>query len=115
MKFSAWKTATIDISEDDNNSNEVDLEGVFSFLTVLVPTITSSVVTVSIAKESGGTYFPLYALDDDATGDFVHGTTAATTSKAVVFNIGGAQFVKVVCSSNQETADKVFYVRGFNP
>lgn len=111
---SRWKPALVDISVSTTESEEVDLGKEYKKLLVLVPTITSSTVSVEVAKSSGGTYFPLYRLDDDATGDFADATTAATTTKAVIFNIGGAQFIKILCGSAQTTTDKTFYVKGID-
>lgn len=113
MIAGAWKTVLIDQSVDDDLSSEVDLGDNFEFLTVLIPAITNSTVTVHIAKESGGTFFPMYALDDDATGDFTHATTQATTTHAVIFRIGGVQHIKISTGSSQ-SGDETFYVRGFN-
>ncbi len=110
----AWKTALVDISDDDTLSTEVDLQGYYEFLMVLIPTITSSTVTVHVSETSGGTYFPVYVFDGNATGDFAHATTAATTTHAIPFRIGGAQFIKIKCGSTQTTTDKTFRVRGFN-
>lgn len=107
-----WKTALIDISESTTLSPEVDLGAAFEFLVVLVPTITNSTVSVNVAKESGGTFYPTYRLDDDATGDFLDASTAGTATKRLVFRIGGFQFIKIACGSAQETTDKTFYVRG---
>jgi hypothetical protein len=114
-KFSAWKAALVDISVSDTVSEEVDLENNYTYATVLIPTITSSTVSLKVSMTSGGTYFPLYRLDDDATGSFVDATTAGTTSCAVIFKIGGFRYVEVLCGSAQQSADKTFYVRGFNP
>ena len=111
---SPWETATVDISVDANLSTEVDLGKPYEFLTVLIPTITNSTVTVHISESAGGTYFPLYVFDSDATGDFTHATSAATTTHAITFWIGGVRYVKVNCGSTQTTTDKVFKVRGFN-
>jgi len=110
-KAGSFLDALVDISEDDDLSVEVDLGASFEKLLVLVPTITSSTVGVQVAEKSGGTYYPLYRLDDDATGDFLDASTAGTTSKALVFNIGGAQFIKVSCGSAQ-AEDRTFRVRG---
>ncbi|KKK69186.1 hypothetical protein LCGC14_2936540, partial [marine sediment metagenome] len=99
---------------DDTLSAEVDLGGNYEFLTVLIPTITNSTVTITVAESSGGTFFPVYDLKAAATGDFAQITTAATTSHEVVFNIGGVQYIKVLCGSTQTTTDKTFRVRGFN-
>lgn len=114
MIAGTWKTALIDISVSTTLSAEVDLGDNYEFLTVLIPTITNSTVTVHIAEASGGTFFPVYALDDDATGDFTHATTQATTTHAVVFRIGGVQHIKISCGSAQTSTDKTFRVRGFN-
>jgi len=114
MLASGWKTALIDISESDTLSNEVDLGSEFDKLTVLVPTITSSTITIHVAKSSGDTYHPIYKLKQEAVADTAQITTAETTSKAVTFNIGGVRYVKVSCGSAQQTTDKTFYVQGYN-
>ena len=114
MIAGVWKTALIDISVSATLSAEVDLGGDYEFLLVLIPTITNSTVTVQVAEASGGTFLPVYALDDDATGNFAHATSAATTTMAVTFRIGGVQFIKILCGSAQTTTDKTFRVRGFN-
>ena len=113
MLAGAWKTVTLAYATDDTLTPEADLGDNFEFMTCLIPTITSSTVTVHVAKGSGDTFFPMYAMDDDATGDFVHTTTAATTTHAVIFRIGGCQFIKIKCGSAQ-AANRTFYVRGFN-
>ena len=113
MLAGPWETVLIDIDVDDTLSAEVDLGANYEFLTVLIPTITSSTITVHVAMASGGTFFPLYAFDADGTGDFAHATSAATTTHAVVFRIGGVQYIKIKAGSTQTTADKTFYVRGF--
>ncbi len=110
-KFGAWLTATLTSS---TTSQEVNLGYPFQKLLVLIPTLgASGTSTVHVSNASGGTFFPLYALDDDATGDFVNATTAATTTKAVIFDIGGAQFVKVVSGASQTS--EIYNIRGFNP
>lgn len=111
MIYGQWKSAVITIATDDDLTPEVDLGKDFSYVLVLIPTITSSTVTIHVAKGSGGTFFPVYAFDADATGDFAHATTAATTLHAVVFFIGGAQYIKIATGSAQG-ADETFYVRG---
>lgn len=91
-------------------SSEFNLGKSFRKVIVLVPTITSSTVGISISNASAGTFFPVYTLDADATGDFLHATAAATTTKAIVFDIGGAQFVKIDFGASQTT--ETIYVRG---
>jgi hypothetical protein len=111
--FGPWKTATLAYATDDDLTPEVDLEDNYEYMTCLIPTIESSTVTVHVAKSSGGTFFPMYEFDDDQTGDFAHATTAATTTHAVIFRVGGCQFIKISLGTGQ-TADRTFYVRGFN-
>jgi len=109
-----WLPALIDYATDPDNSEEVDLGGHFEFLTVIIPTLAGSyTTTVHIAKESGGTYYPCYQLDIASAADFAQLTSGATTAHAVIFRIGGAQFIKVV-SGTSLGADITFYVRGFN-
>jgi len=111
MNQGRWITATVAITE--TVSGEVDLGEVFRKVLVLVPTLDNATVTVHVAKESGGTFFPIYALDDDATGDFPHATTALTTAKAVIFECG-AQHIKIVCGAAQNGGARTFYARGLN-
>lgn len=110
---SAFKDALIDISADDDLSAEVDLGANFEFLTVLVPTITSSTVTVHVSDKSGGTFYPIYKHKQEAVADTAQVTTAETTSKSITFRIGGVQFIKIACGTGQGT-DRTFLVRGFN-
>lgn len=109
-----WHSALIDYATDPDNSEEVDLGGHFEFLTVIIPELAGSyTTTVHIARESGGTYYPLHMFDTNAVGDFAQITDGASTAKALTFRIGGAQFIKVV-SGTSLGADITFYVRGFN-
>ena len=109
-----WKTVQIDVSDSDVLSDECDLGGEFQDLLVIVPTITSSTIGVNVAKDSGGTFYPLYILDDDATGSFLSATSAGTATLAVIFHIGGIRFIKITAGSAQ-AADRDFLVRGINP
>ncbi len=109
-----WKDALVDVSVDADLSEEVDLGAPFEDLVVLIPTIKSATVTVHVAKEKGGTYYPLHILDDDATGSFVSANTAATTSNCIIFRIGGFQFVKIALGATQDN-DTTFVIRGLNP
>jgi len=112
---SKWLTATV--IKGGTTSNEVDLGAGFKELLVLIPTITQATTTVHVAKEAGGTYFPLYEFVRLNNADTLTSTpliTAdATTSHAVIFKIGGARFVKVVVGASAG-AEQVFYVKGTN-
>jgi hypothetical protein len=112
------KTALVDISASTTISEEVDLGAAFKYLLVLIPTITASTVTVHVSDVTGGTFYPLYEIKTqiaaDVYGDFPFLTTSATTAHSVIFMIGGAQYIKIVCGSAQTVTDKTFTVRGFN-
>ena len=110
-----WKEVTIDISESTTLSAVCDLGRPFKKLAVLIPTIKSSTVTVTVSNKSDGTFYPVYTVNPTATGDNAQVTTAATTAHAVEFDIFGAQFVKILCGSAQDTSDKVFLVKGIDP
>jgi len=77
----------------------------------LIPTIADSTTTIHVAKESGGTFFPMHKHKFEDDGDSEEQTTARTRSKAIVFTCG-AQFIKIACGSTQ-TAE-TFYVRGLD-
>ncbi len=113
MLVGPWKDALIDISVSTTLSSAVDLGGEYEFLAVHIPTITSSTVTITVGESSTGTFYPAYQLDADATGDLAQITAAATTAHALVFQIGGARFIKILCGSTQTTTDKTFRVRGY--
>jgi len=109
-----WHSALVDQDVDDDLSEEVDLQGNFEFLTVIQPELDGAhTVTVHIAMTSGGTYYPIYQLDDDTAADFEQITSGLATARSMVFRIGGAQFIKIVVGTGVST-DKTFYVRGFN-
>lgn len=119
----AWKAALIDINRSseftgddvDQYSELVDLGEGFNDLLVLIPTIDSAVVSIYVQKGPGKDEIPvsLNILDDDATGHFAHATTAGTGAIAIVFHIGGAEFIRIKTGQNQ-TADRTFYVMGSN-
>ena len=109
---SEWMDAVVD--KAGTTSHAVDLQAGYKELLVLVPTIDSATTTVHVAKEIGGTYYPVYAFDMDGTGAFAHASTKATTSIALVFKIGGARYVKVVFSDAQNTAERVIPIKGIN-
>lgn len=124
MNWGQWKTALIDIDravdgfagdDVDQYSELVDLGWEYEYLIVEVPTITSA--TVSIVGQRGSAIttvpLPIHILDDDATGSFLHATTAGTTSLYVIFRIGGLRYIRILAAGNQ-AADRTFYVRGFN-
>ena len=114
MLATKWYSALVDQSVDDDLSEEVDLQGNFEFLNVIQPTLDGAhTATVHIAMESGGTYYPIYQLDNDTAADFQQITTGLATARSLIFRIGGAQFVKIVLGTGV-TTNKTFYVRGFN-
>ena len=103
-RVSGWKTATIDVSEDDDLSDEVDLSEHYRYLAVVIPTLTEARVGVHVATESGGTFVSLgsgnAAKTDPTTGDY-----------ATVFDIGGWRYIKL-SSSVAQAADRSFSVQG---
>ena len=110
---SPWKDAVITITTSTTVSAEVNLEANYEFLTVICPALTSATVNIHISDNPSGTFAPLHALDDDATGSFLHASTAGVGAMAFVFRIGGVQHIKVVAGAAQ-AANRTFKVRGFN-
>ena len=103
----AWKTVTF----TGTVSAEVDLGRDFARVLMLIPTITSSDTTITIAKESGGDFYPMYRLDGDSAVSLEGINSKNTTTMAIIYPCG-AQFIKILCSDSQ-TAE-TFYVRGLD-
>lgn len=123
MGATSWSSALLDIDratefsgdDVDQFSKLVDLGDSYEFVTIIIPTITSATIGLSIQRdgEEDSVPSPVYILDADATGNFLHATTAATTAMAVTFRLGGARWFRVKAGANQ-AADRTFYCRGFN-
>lgn len=122
MKVSQFKTATIDIDraseftgdDVDQFSSLVDLDSIYENLLVILPDLTSATVSIYVqeTKEIDEVPVVLHILDDDATGSFLHATTAGTGAIACIFRIGGVQHIRVRANANQ-AADRSIKVRGF--
>ncbi|KKN29859.1 hypothetical protein LCGC14_0839880 [marine sediment metagenome] len=115
MLASEWKPALLDISVDADATEEVDLGADYEYMTVIVPTLTqASTLEAQIARESGGTFYPMWRWDGNSATDLVGTTSSITTTRALTFYIGGAQFVKVGVAGTNMSSDLTFYVKGFS-
>ncbi len=101
--YGGWKTAVITIATDDDLSAAVDLEQNFDFLDIVIPTLTSTTISVYVCPTLDGTYQSL--------GE---GVTTATTTGAysTTFKLGGWQFIKIKTSAGQ-AANRTFNIRGW--
>jgi len=126
MKVSEWKTVTLDYDrasdgftdEDVDRFTElVDMGEAYEFLTVLIPALDASgTVSVRIQKDEKVTTNPFAVhgfLDSDADNTVLQASTSGAGGIAVTFHIGGAQYLRLYVAADQ-TANRVFYVRGFN-
>ena len=112
MILGSWKTATIAAS--GTLSGAVDLGRDYEFLEVILPTITSAVISVNVSDTSGGTYQALVHTSPTAVGHFVPGTTAGTGGLTALYRLGGFQHVKLLSGATQ-AAERAFTIRGMNP
>jgi len=96
----AWKHGTI--AKDGTASSVIDMEGNYAYLQVEVPTIDAATLKLQGAAE-GQTFRDL-------------GQSVTTVSGTGAFNdtwiLGGWQFIKIVASAAQTTANVTFRVRG---
>ncbi len=103
-RVSGWKTATIDVSEDDALSDAVDLGEHYRYLAVIMPELTLARVGVQVAPALDGAYVALgsggAAQTDPTTGDH-----------ATVFDIGGWRYIRLSTTAAQ-SADRSFAVQG---
>ena len=104
-----WKTATMTAS---TVTAEIDLGRDWARVLVLIPTLgASSDTTITIAKESGGDFYPMYRLDGDSATSLEGINSKDTTTMAIIYPCG-AQFIKILCSDSQTS--ETFYVRGLD-
>lgn len=124
MWSSDWVKSIMDIDRSpteftgddvDQYSSVIDLGDNYEFVEIIIPTITSSTTGIAIQMNEHTDSVPsiVYVLDDDATGCFLHATTAATTAMTVVFRLGAARWFRIKMGSNQ-AADRTFYCRGLH-
>ena len=110
-----WLPVLLDVDVDADATEEVNLGGHFEFITVIIPTLgQASKLEAQIAMAPGGTFYPVWHWDADAAGDFLGQTSSITTTRAITFNIGGAQYIKIGVEGTNMSSDVTFYVRGFN-
>jgi len=103
--YSSWKTATI--ASGAKLSDEVDLEGLYKYATVIMTDLTTDTgAAVQVSDKSSGTFVDLYGLYLTTPGDI-----AVPKSKASVVQINGAQFLKISCTTNQGAERKIL-IRG---
>lgn len=115
MLPSGWLPALLDVSVDPDATVEVDLGGSYEFMTVIVPTLgQASTLEAQVAMTSGGTFYPMWRWDGNSATDLVGTTSSITTTRVVIFAIGGAQYIKVGVAGSNMSNDVTFYIRGFN-
>ena len=99
--YGEWKAATITTALA-TTSAEVDLGRDYDFLEIQIPTIQAGTIKIQTTEKTGGTCVDL--------GNGVT-TPASTHNYHDVFKLGGWQFIKVVCSTEQ-TTQRLIRVRG---
>lgn len=125
MRNTRWIPSIMDVDrvpaeftgdDVDRFTSLIDLSGNYEFVTVILPIMVSSTVTVYIQRTDQIDEIPslLHILDADSEASLVQTSpTVELTSLAVTFRIGGAQFFRLYTSADQ-TSDITFYAKGFN-
>lgn len=120
-----WQEALIDIDratefgatdDVDRYSKLVTLPMNYEFITVIIPALsTSGIVSVYVQRDAELDTVPVivHTFDADQTGSFAHSTSSGAGAIVVIFRIGGFQHLRIHVSENQ-SADRTFYVRGFD-
>ncbi len=111
MKQGEWKTALIDVSEDDDLTAEINLGDVFDSVIIRIPTLTSSSISLKVVEASGGTFNDLYMTIPTSGANIQVKTDKATTAHIIQMPLGGFQFIKLLASDAQ-AADRTFNVCG---
>lgn len=104
LQVSPWKAGTI--ASGGTVSTEVDLEGYYSGLLVVVPPLTQASLTLSVSDTdiAGGGYTVL----DKPDGG---GAMTLAPSKAHALSVNGTRFLKFT-APGAEAAERVIKVRG---
>lgn len=110
-RISDWVKATLDYSEDDDLSEAADMGAIYTDLQVYVPTIDAAEVTLQVASQSG--YKDLYITDPADGGENEVLLSDGTGDLLWTIPSGPVESVKFA-TSNAQTADRDFYVRGFD-
>lgn len=124
--FGSWIVVTWDIDatatgefsgyDPDKNSGLIDLKGTYQWATVISPAKVSATLTVYAPAEDGTapkTNVPIAVYyrqsSDNATA--AQSMTATGTTNIFTFYLGGLRYIRLYSSENQ-TSDVTFYVRG---
>jgi hypothetical protein len=125
MYASEWKTATLDydrvatefVGDDvDRFTDLVDLGDNYEFLTVFIPTLSAQATIMPYVQRDeliATVPVAVHAFDADATGTFAHATSSGAGGIVATFRIGGTRYFRLYAGADQ-TANRVFYCRGFN-
>ena len=95
-----WKAAPI--AKGGTTTSTVDLDNVYMYMRVIIPTLDSGTVKVQVAESATSTYYDLSSVT----------TTSGTHNYATTFKIGGYRYVKFVASAAQDTAAVVIRCSG---
>lgn len=98
----------------DRFSELVDLEENFSRVLVWIPALDASgAVSMYVQRNGEVDSIPLQiqAFKASAAGHYAQATNNGSGSVAVVFDVGGVQYLRMHVAANQ-TADITFHVRG---
>jgi hypothetical protein len=101
--YGQWKDVII--ADEGTLSDECDLGDNYEFLNIYIPTIDSANVSLQVSDKAGGTYAHL--------GLSTNVFAAATGGLYTTFELGGYQFIKILSSETQSTAEVTFKVRGY--
>ncbi len=124
MLTSKWITATLDYDRSateftgddvDRFTDLIDLGADYEFINVFIPALSASATVTPYIQRDGAIAtipIPVNILDDDATGSFAHATTSGAGGITIIFRIGGIRYLRLYAGADQ-TANRVFYVRGF--
>jgi len=103
----AGAVRTAVIANGTKLSGEIDLGSPFERALIIMPDLTTdAAANVQVAEKSAGTFVTLYGLHLPTPGDI-----AVPKQKASIVPIGGAQYLKIACATNQDE-DRTIYVRG---
>ena len=102
-----WIAATVAAS--DTTSDAINLGMDYEYVNIIIPELDSATIVLQVGVDptnSGTISYQTLGVGDTATA-------ATTGERTTTLELGGFQYIKIVCSVAQDGGARTFYVRGY--
>jgi len=110
MLIGEWQTVTI--AQNASSSGEVDLGRAYETLLLLIPAMDDTTINIDVAMKSGGDFFDHHITDTVAADNNKVLSATATAAFEWTIPLGGYQYIKVIATNSQDSAERTLYACG---